>query len=189
MVVTAPDAGELLWNSVNGAEVPCAKNIVTIGASSVVSVIVAVMEGSVPLKKANVDYVLVRGEIWQRLIVIKDRRTHRKRVPQSCAATIKVGTTKYVIPTEVTSEGAVLLKMSANNTEWLAEGTYEWDLVATVSRSALLLTPISSDGIDATADDDLSEMLIAQGTIEVVNYENLTPMDSDGNPTALEVVS
>lgn len=187
MVVTAPDAGELLWNSVNGAEDPCAKNIATIDASSVVSVIVAAMEGSVPLKKANVDYVVVRGEIWQRMIVIKDRRTHRKRVPSEAAATIKVGDVKYVIPTEVTSEGAVLMKLTAKNTEWLAEGEYSWDLVATVSRSALLLTPISSDGIEPGG--ELSEMLIAQGTIEVVTYDNLTPMASDGVTEALAVVS
>ena len=80
----------------------------------------------------------------------------------------------YVLPSEVTSEGAILLKLSAGNTEWLADGAYDWDMVATVSRSALLTsTP-------------LSEMLVAHGKLYVQTFDNLTPMASDGQPVALE---
>ncbi|NDC89313.1 MAG: hypothetical protein EB075_11025 [Bacteroidetes bacterium] len=63
--------------------------------------------------------------------------------------------------------------MTANNTEWLADGEYDWDLVATVSRSALLTsTP-------------LAETVVVHGKLVVSTYDNLTPMDSDGVPTAL----
>jgi len=124
-------------------------------------------------KKTKIDYTVDRGELWERMVVLKDRRTHRKRVPTEVSASVKVGDTVYVIPTEVTSEGAVLLTMSAENTEWLPAGTYEWDMVATVSRSALLTsTP-------------LSEMLVVYGTLTVQTFDNLTPMDSDGQTTAL----
>lgn len=129
------------------------------------------------MPRANMNYTIDRGEVWERLIVLKDKRTHRKRVPTEVAASVSIGDTKYVIPTEVTSEGAVLLSLSANNTEWFSVGTYNWDMVATVSRSAMLTsTP-------------LAETLVVSGTLTVQNYDNITPMDSDGNPTALEVVA
>ena len=63
--------------------------------------------------------------------------------------------------------------MSAENTEWLSDGEYDWDMVATISRSALLTsTP-------------LSEMVVVYGKLKVQTYANLTPMDSDGQTTAL----
>lgn len=124
-------------------------------------------------KKTKIDYTVDRGELWERLVVLKDRRTHRKRVPTEVSASVKVGDTVYILPTEITSEGAVLLTMSAENTEWLPAGTYDWDMVATVSRSALLTsTP-------------LSEMLVVYGSLTVQTFDNLTPMDSDGQTTAL----
>ena len=124
-------------------------------------------------RKSRIDYTVDRGELWERLVVLKDRRTHRKRVPTEVSASVKVGDTVYVLPSEVTSEGAVLLTMSAENTEWLPAGEYDWDMVATVSRSALLTsTP-------------LSEMLVVYGKLNVETFDNLTPMDSDGQTAAL----
>lgn len=129
------------------------------------------------MPRANMNYTIDRGEVWERLVVLKDKRTHRKRVPTEVAASVKIGDTKYVIPTEVTAEGAVLLSLTANNTEWFTVGEYNWDMVATVSRSAMLTsTP-------------LAETLVVSGTLTVQNYDNITPMDSDGDPTALEVVA
>ena len=124
-------------------------------------------------KKSRIDYTVDRGELWERLVVLKDRRTHRKRVPTEVSASVKVGDTVYILPSEVTSEGAVLLTMSSENTEWLPAGEYDWDMVATVSRSALLTsTP-------------LSEMVVVHGKLTVQTFDNLTPMDSDGQTTAL----
>lgn len=129
------------------------------------------------MKKSEVNYTVVRGEVWERLLILKDRRTRRKRVPTEVAATVKIGTTKYSIPVEVTSEGGVLLTMTPANTEWLSDGEYDWDMVATVSRSALLTsTP-------------LTEVLVVYGKLTVTTYDNLTPMDSDGVTEALEVVA
>lgn len=126
-------------------------------------------------KKTQINYTVDRGEVWERLIVPKDRRTHRKRVPVEANATVKVGDTLYVLPCEITSEGAILLSMTAGNTEWLADGEYDWDMTATISRSALLTsTP-------------LVEMVIVYGKLVVSTFNNLTPMDSDGVPVALEV--
>lgn len=154
----------------------CAQSMPTTNVSPAVNATVAVTVGGALVKKAEVNYEVVRGEIWERLVIIKDKRTRRKRVPTEVAATIKVGTSLYSIPAEITSEGGVLLSLNSGNTEWLAAGEYRWDMVATVSRSALLTsTP-------------LSEMLVVYGTITVVNYDNLTPMDSDGVTEALSLV-
>jgi len=123
--------------------------------------------------RAVLNYTVDRGEPWERLIIPKDRRTRRKRVPVEASASVKIGDTIYILPVEITSEGGLLLTMTANNTEWLADGEYDWDLVATVSRSALLTsTP-------------LAETVVVHGKLVVSTYDNLTPMDSDGVPTAL----
>lgn len=172
------------WNSANGVGNPCVPKQTTLCVTPAVTLTMLATPALRPakvgwllMKKTEINYTVVRGEIWERLIVVKDKRTHRKRVPTEAAATIKVGTTLYSIPVEITSEGGVLLSLSAGNTEWLSAGEYQWDMVATVSRSALLTsTP-------------LSEMLVVYGTLTVVTYDNLTPMASDGVTEALSVVS
>ena len=128
------------------------------------------------MNKTKIDYRIRRGEKWERLIILKDRRTRRKRVPTECAASVLIGDVKYVIPTYITSEGGIELTLSATNTEWLSDGTYSWDLVVTVSESALLTsTP-------------LVEVVAVYGTLSVDTYDNITPMESDGVTTALAVV-
>jgi hypothetical protein len=123
--------------------------------------------------KTQINYTVDRGEVWERLIIPKDRRTRRRRVPVEANASVKVGDTIYILPCEITSEGGIQLSMTAGNTEWLADGEYDWDMTATISRSALLTsTP-------------LVEMVIVYGKLTVSTYNNLTPMDSDGSPVAL----
>jgi len=125
----------------------------------------------------DVNYTLKRGDDWERLIIIKDKRTRRRRVPVEAAASVRIGALDYVIPTTITSEGGVSLCMTAANTEWMVDGEYLWDMVAIVSKSALLTsTP-------------LTETVTAKGTITVTTYDNITPMDSDGAPTALDLVA
>ena len=129
------------------------------------------------MAKAQINYTVDRGEVWERLLILKDRRTRRKRVPVEAAASVLIDGVKYVIPSEITSEGGVLLTMSAANTEWMEDGEYSWDMVATVSRSALLTsTP-------------LTEALVVYGTLAVQTYDNITPMASDGVTEALEIVA
>lgn len=125
-------------------------------------------------KRSTQLYTISRGELFERLLVIKDRRTRRKRIPTEAAASILISGTAYVIPSQITSEGGVLLTMSPENTEWLSDGVYDWDMVATVSRSsAFTSTP-------------LQETVVVSGTITVSTYDNITPMASDGDPEPLE---
>lgn len=128
------------------------------------------------MARATKNYRIRRGEIWERLIVPKDRRTRRKRVPSQAAATILIGDVKYVIPTSISSEGGVLLSLTPANTMWLDAGEYRWDMALTVSRSALLTsTP-------------LTETLAVSGVITVEDNGNLTPMASDSLSESLEQV-
>ncbi len=129
---------------------------------------------------ATLNYTVDRGETWERLVIIKDRRTHRKRVPTEVAASLRipsgVNAGDYVIPTEINSEGGVSLYLTPGNTEWLEVGEYLWDMVVTISQSALLTsTP-------------LEEVVAVKGTLTVIEYNNITPLASDNDPTPLEQV-
>lgn len=129
------------------------------------------------MKKTKIDYFITRGEKWERLIILKDKRTRRKRVPTEAAASVLIDGVKYVIPVEITAEGGVSLTLSSSNTEWLSDGSYPWDLVVTVTESALLTsTP-------------LVEVVAVYGNLTVETYDNITPMDSDGVTEALAVVA
>jgi hypothetical protein len=119
------------------------------------------------------NYVIERGEMWERLIVIKDRRTHRKRVPYEAHAVVQIDDVKYVIPSTVSSEGAVLLTLQPENTEWLVDGAYPWDMEVIVSRSASFLH------------SPTMQTIAVGGTLTVRTYNNIAPLLSDDNPVAL----
>ena len=124
------------------------------------------------MNKAKVDYTITREEIWERLLILKDGRTHRKRVPTEAKASLLVDGVYYEIPLAITSEGGVLMSMTAANTAWLEAGVYDWDLVATVSRSALLTsTPLSKEKI-------------AYGKLTVVDNDSITPLCPVPSPLA-----
>lgn len=127
------------------------------------------------MKTAVKNYTAKKGEFFQRLLILKDKRTHRRRVPTEVDATILVNDVQYILPVYVTSEGGVMINMTPENTEWLGVGEFPYDAVVTCSVSALLTsTP-------------LQQMLCVKGTITVSDDGNMTPLDSDGNPVALEV--
>lgn len=123
------------------------------------------------------NYSIQRGEIWQKLLIFKDKRTRRRRVPAEAAATVLIDDVKYVLPVEITSEGGVLISLTPENTEWFEDGEYRWDAVVTISRSAMLTTAPTMETVPV------------YGTLTFTTYDNLTPMESDGNPEALEVLT
>lgn len=122
------------------------------------------------------NYQIERGELWERLVVIKDRRTHRKRHPTEAKAVVLIDNVKYTIPSTVSGEGGVLLSLSAKNTEWLVDGAYRWDMEIVVSRSASFLS------------GPTMQTIAVGGTLTVRTYDNLAPMLSDGNPIALDLL-
>lgn len=126
----------------------------------------------------TLNYSLNRGEVWERLIMIKDRRTRRVRKPTQASACVLINGVSYYLPSTVTSEGGVLLELSPAQTKWLTDGEYPWDGVATVSRSQRF------------TNSPQSEMVVFKGTITVSSYSNITPMEVDDlEAVPLEVVA
>ncbi len=125
----------------------------------------------------TINYSLQREAVWERLILIKDRRTRRVRKPTKAAACIKVGLTSYYLPSAITTEGGLLLFLNPQQTKWLADGEYAWDGVATVSRSQSF-----------TSQPDYEDVVF-KGTITVSTYANITPLAVDTLPaTPLQAV-
>lgn len=122
------------------------------------------------------DYHIERGEAFDRLIIIKDRRTHRRRVPTEAKAVVLMDGIKYYLPQYITSEGGIMLSLTVYQTEWMTPGEWPFDVEAKISRSPMLTsTP-------------LVETIAVKGTLFVSTYSNLSPLLSDGVMTPLQVV-
>lgn len=115
----------------------------------------------------TLNYSINRGEVWERLIMIKDRRTRRVRKPTEVSACILINGVSYYLPSAVTAEGGVLLELSPAQTKWLVDGEYSWDAVATISRAQNF------------TNSPTSETVVLTGTLTVTSYDNITPLDSD----------
>ena len=105
----------------------------------------------------NVDYTVVRGLPWERLIIVKDRRTHRVVKPTDTRSYVAtVGTAKAEITTVITKENGIMLSLSAEETQDLPLGTLQYDVLATIN------------GVQRP---------VAQGTITVTALDTITPME------------
>lgn len=105
----------------------------------------------------TINYNLTRGLPWERLLIIKDRRTHRLYAPTDARAYIKTGDlTVAEITTTITTERGVELSLTAEETQDLPLGNLSYDVLATVK------------GI---------QTMIARGTIEVSALDNITPLE------------
>jgi hypothetical protein len=105
----------------------------------------------------TINYSLTRGLPWERLIIVKDRRTHRVVKPTDSSSYIKTGTlTKAEVTTEVTKENGIQLSLTAEETQDLPLGDLSYDVLATIN------------GI---------QRLVSKGTISVSALDNITPME------------
>jgi hypothetical protein len=105
----------------------------------------------------TINYSLTRGLPWERLIIIKDRRTHRLYYPTDARAYIKTGDlTVAEITTTITTERGVELSLTSEETQDLPLGDLSYDVLATVN------------GI---------QTMVARGTITVSALDNITPLE------------
>ena len=105
----------------------------------------------------TVNYSITRGLDWQRLIIVKDRRTHRQVKPTDARAFLKTGTlSKKEITIDLTSENGIMLYLSSEETQDLPLGELEYDVLATIN--------------------DIQRP-VARGTIVVSALDNITPME------------
>ena len=105
----------------------------------------------------TVNYNVVRGLPWSRLIILKDRRTRRLLKPTEARSFIKTSALgKKEITVEITSEQGILLSLTGEETQDLPLGELSYDVLATVN--------------DVTRP-------VAKGTILVTPLDNITPWE------------
>jgi hypothetical protein len=110
-----------------------------------------------PHESQTVNYRLTKGLPWERLLIVKDRRTRRLVKPTSARCYIKTGdlTVKEVDIT-LTTENGILLSLTAEETQDLPTGFLSYDVLAVLA--------------------DV-ERPVAKGTIEVSGLDNITPLE------------
>jgi hypothetical protein len=116
----------------------------------------------------TVNYNVVRGLPWQRLIILKDRRTHRVLKPTEARSFVKTSSLgKKEITVEITSENGLLLSLTGEETQDLPLGELSYDVLATindvqrpVAKGTILVTPL--DNITPWEDSQAMEIRFKQ---------------------------
>jgi hypothetical protein len=115
----------------------------------------------------KVNYSISKGLPWERLILVKDKRTHRVIRPISARASIQTSTTgRKEMVTFITTEGGIMIALSEEDTADLPVGDLSYDVLATYARAA------PYDG----ASDQITRP-VAAGTITVTALNNITPLE------------
>jgi hypothetical protein len=79
-----------------------------------------------------VNYDIVRGLPWERLVIVKNRRTHSVVTPSAARAYIKTGTNSLLeVTTAITGENGIQLSLTAAQTTDLPAGELAYDVWAT----------------------------------------------------------
>ena len=116
----------------------------------------------------TVNYNVVRGLPWKRLIILKDRRTRRLLKPTEARSFIKTSNLgKKEITVEITSEQGLLLSLTGEETQDLPLGELSYDVLATindvqrpVAKGTILVTPL--DNITPWEDSQAMEIRFKQ---------------------------
>lgn len=105
----------------------------------------------------TVNYNVIRGLPWQRLIILKDRRTHRVLKPTEARSFVKTSALgKKEITCDLTTENGIMLSLTGEETQDLPLGELQYDVLATVN------------GVQRP---------VAKGTILVTPLDNITPWE------------
>ena len=105
------------------------------------------------------DWTLPPGQPWERLVMIKDKRTRRPQKLTEARAIMRLvsnPSVTYDIPITISFEGGASMCIPYQDTLELDAGTWEWDLV------------VDYRGYNEP---------VAQGKIEVLALDNITPLE------------
>lgn len=109
-----------------------------------------------PHSAQTVNYTLVRGLPWERLVIVKDRRTHRVAKPTEASSYIKTGDiSKTEITTEISKENGIRLSLTAEETQDLPLGELSYDVLATING---IQRPVTSGTITVSALDTITPL-------------------------------
>lgn len=113
-----------------------------------------------PRTVKTVNYNITRGLPFQRLLILKDQRTHSMLKPTDSRSFIKTGdTAKMEITTALTSEKGIMLSLTAEETQDLPLGDLQYDVIATVKG---IQRPVVAGTISVTALDTVTPLEDAQ---------------------------
>jgi hypothetical protein len=133
-----------------------------------------------------VNYDIVRGLPWERLLIIKDRRSHRVVTPAKARAYIRTSTTSVLeVTTEVTGEKGVSLSLTAAQTKDLPTGELAYDVYATCKLYGADIEKQVSKGLinvsneDRVTPEEDSKALELRYTQKTDFYRTFTWKDSD----------
>lgn len=132
---------------------------------------------------SRLSYNLERGVLWDRLVIIKNRRTHRIIKPTDARCTADFGTTKYSIPTSISAEGGIYLALTPDQTlDWPDGVEVPFDITAPVRGywqvvAKGVITVITPDHITPIQDGQQMEIRFKKGE----DYrDTISWNDSDG---------
>lgn len=113
-------------------------------------------------------YHATKGLPWERLIIVKDKISHRIQKPTDAWGVIKTGdVTRKEFATTITPEGGIVIYLSEEDTNDLPEGDLEFDVVAVVPARSLY------------AGDVNVTRPVAKGTIKVTALDTYTPIEEN----------
>lgn len=128
---------------------------------------------------SHVKYTATRGLPWERLVIVRDRRTHRVVRPIECWARVKTGTYSVKeIHTQVTSEGGILLTLSASETQDLPLGDLEFDVMAiTYKTQSLVYGSLTTYAVNSSGETVTRP--VVKGTISVSALDTVTSLEEN----------
>jgi len=133
-----------------------------------------------------VNYDIVRGLPWERLTLVKDRRSHRVVTPSAARAYIKTGTNSLLeVTTAVTGENGIQLSLTAAQTTDLPAGELSYDVWATCKLYGADVEKQVSKGLvnvsttDRITPEEDSKALELRYTQKTDFYRTFTWKDSD----------
>jgi len=110
-----------------------------------------------PRTVRTVNYNITRGLPFERLLILKDQRTHSMLKPTDCRSFVKTGDlAKMEITTTLTRENGIMISLTAEETQDLPLGDLQYDVLATVK------------GIQRP---------VVEGTISVTALDTVTPLE------------
>lgn len=112
-------------------------------------------------------YNATKGLPWQRLIIVRDKWSHRIIKPTDSWGVVKTSTIgRMELGTVITPEGGILVSLTEEETKDLPAGELEFDVVATLPKKALY----EGDSTTVTRP-------VAKGIISVSELGNITPLE------------
>lgn len=115
----------------------------------------------------HLTYNAIQGLPWQRLVIVRDKWSHRIIRPTDVWGVVKTGEIgRMELGTVITPEGGVLLYLTEEETKDLPVGDLQFDVIATLPKRAMY------DGDSTTVTRP-----VAEGIISVSALGTVTPIE------------